>query len=150
MLEAFKLIDYGARQLPVRKHTQDAGMDVFAPRGFMIMPGHMREVPLGFGVVLPDNYMAMTKVRGSSAKLGLWVADNPVDAGYTGEVHAIVWNISAEPITIKRGERFCQLVVMPCVCCAPEVIKPAAAPESERGNNRCGSTGGYHASESDR
>lgn len=146
----FTLIDFGAEQMPVRKHHDDAGMDIYAPYTFIVEPQCMVDVKLGFGTVLPFGYKAAIKPRGSSGKMGLLPIDNPIDSGYRGEIHAVVWNISKAPITIKKGERFCQLEIVPCVCCDMPIIKPDEAPSSERGTGCYGSTGGYDVSESTR
>lgn len=146
----FMLIDFGAEHMPVRKHHDDAGMDIYAPYTFTVEPQCMVDVKLGFGTVLPFGYKAAIKPRGSSGKMGLLPIDNPIDSGYRGEIHAVVWNISNAPITIKKGERFCQLEITPCECCVMPVIKPEEAPSSERGTGCYGSTGGYNGSESTR
>ena len=149
-METFCLIDFGAKQMPVRKHHDDAGMDIYAPHTFTVAPGGMVDVKLGFGTVLPFGYMAAIKPRGSSGKMGLLPIDNPIDSGYRGEIHAVVWNLSQVPVTINEGERFCQLVVIPCVCTDMPTIKPQDAPSSERGAGCYGSTGGYNGTESNR
>lgn len=149
-MEVFRFIDFGAEHLPERKHCFDAGMDIYSPSTFTLAPGAKCVLPLGFGVMLPIGYMAETKVRGSSAKQGIWVADNPIDTGYTGEVHAVVWNISQEEVTIHKGDRFCQLVITPCTLADMYTIKPQDAPSSERGAGCYGSTGGYNGTESNR
>lgn len=149
-MEGFHLIDFGAKQMPVRKHPDDAGMDIFAPYSFTVMPGAKVDIKLGFGTVLPFGYMAAIKPRGSSGQTGLLPIDNPIDSGYRGEIHAVLWNISPWLLRISEGDRFCQLVIVPCVCTDMPVIKPEDAPASERGTGCYGSTGGYNGTESNR
>lgn len=149
-MSEFKLINYGAKNMPVRMHEDDAGMDIYAPHTFTVEPNCSVKVPLGFGTVLPYGFMGVIKPRGSTGLRGMLTVEHPIDSGYRGENHAIVWNISKEPITIHEGERFCQLVIHPCVCCTMPVIELEEAPESDRGTGGYGSTGGYNVSESDR
>lgn len=146
----FMLIDFGAAQLPERKRVDDAGMDVYAPYTFTVEPQEMVDVKLGFGTVLPFGYKAAIKPRGSFGKEGLLPIDNPIDSGYRGELHAVVWNLSKRPITVLEGQRFCQLEILPCVCCDMPVIKPEEAPASDRGTGCYGSTGGANVSEGNR
>lgn len=146
----FMLIDFGAAQLPERKHVDDAGMDIYAPYTFTVEPQEMVDVKLGFGTVLPFGYKAAIKPRGSFGKEGLLPIDNPIDSGYRGELHAVVWNLSKRPITVLEGQRFCQLEILPCVCCDMPVIKPEEAPASDRGTGCYGSTGGANVSEGNR
>ena len=143
MQNAFALINYGAKNMPTRKYADDAGMDIFAPEEFTLAPGSTISIPLGFGTILPPNHYAFIKARGSTGKLGLMFVDNPIDCGYTGEVHAVVWNIGSSSVTIKAGERFCQLVVAPCICCTPAIYSPSdvEVEATERGSGCYGSTG---------
>lgn len=139
-MDEFKIIDFGAKQLPVRMHDEDAGLDIFAPYDFTVRPHRCVVVELGFGVLLPPGYQASTKPRGSRGTKGLIPVDNPIDSNYRGMAHAVVWNVSENSITVREGERFCQLVVTPCVLGDWPVIKPTDAPESDRGTDGYGST----------
>lgn len=146
----FMLIDFGAANMPERKHFDDAGMDIFAPYTFTVEPQHYADVKLGFGTVLPFGYRAVISPRGSFGKEGLLPVGNPIDSGYRGEVHAVVWNVSDKPITVIEGQRFCQLEISQCMCCDMPVIKPEEAPASERGTGCYGSTGGANVSSGNR
>lgn len=149
-LKSFALINYGAEQMPRRMHPEDAGMDVFAPYDIVITPGKTQCIPLGFGMTMPAGYMAYTTARGSTAVRGLYVAENPIDSNYIGEAHATVTCFNYEPVTIKKGERFCQLVVVPCICGAAShmhnsppswpVIMPADTQQTDRDVGAYGST----------
>ena len=60
----------------------------------------------------------------------------PIDSGYTGEVHAIISNVSKEKYEIKVGDKIGQLVIMP-------VLIPDFTFDEwkERGTGAFGSTG---------
>jgi len=129
------LIDYGAKRngrLPCRKHPMDAGADVFAPGYYLLSPGETVKIPLGFGLNIPDGFMASIYIRGSMAKAGITCSLNPVDAGYTGEIHAVITNIGRGHYEIIENDRIGQLVILPCVIA--EFV-------SSRGDNGFGSTG---------
>lgn len=137
----FYLIDFGAEKMPTRAHEEDAGLDIYAPYDFIVQPQTHVNVPLGFGSVLPAGYAAYIKPRGSMGLKGLYPIDNPIDSNYRGEIHAIMWNFSREPIVIQKGERFCQIVCMPTVIGDWPTLDPEDAPESDRGSRGYGSTG---------
>lgn len=149
-LVSFGFINYGAEQLPRRMHPEDAGMDVFAPYDIIIKPGEIVNVPLGFGMTMPPGYMAYVTARGSTAKQGFFIAENPIDSNYRGEVHATLAFFGTGTAAINRGSRFAQVVVVPCICgestqhlgLPPSwpVMEPNEAPASDRGTGHHGST----------
>lgn len=150
--EDFKLINFGAEHMPERQHPEDAGMDIYAPATFHVPPHESVYVSCGFGIIMPPGYMAYTVVRGSTANMGLHIAENPIDSNYRGEVHAVVWNIGNETVVIEKGKRFCQLVIVPCTCSAigslprlPQrlsVVRPEEVTPTDRGDGGYGSTDG--------
>lgn len=60
----------------------------------------------------------------------------PIDSGYTGEVHAIISNVSNQEYEIKENDKVGQLIIMP-------VVIPEFTFEEwkERGTGAFGSTG---------
>ncbi len=101
--------------MPVRKYYNDAGADVFAPYDRAIYPGQTIAFPLGFGIILPDGFTAFVFSRSSLSVKGIVCASAPIDAGYMGEIHALVSNISNERYDIKKGDRIGQLVILPYI-----------------------------------
>ena len=87
-----------------------------------------REIKNGYDIVVHCK-------SGLSSK-GIWAANAPVDAGYKGEIHAILYNTSTEKISIKAGEKVGQLVVRPVIY-ADFVTELG----NERGSGAFGSTG---------
>jgi dUTP pyrophosphatase len=75
------------------------------------------------------------------AKNGVVAQMVPVDAGYRGELHAIITNYGDSAYKIEPGDRIAQLVVMPCVCDELVWIKPSEASRTDRGAGAFGSTG---------
>ncbi|MFN3564653.1 MAG: dUTP diphosphatase, partial [Burkholderiaceae bacterium] len=62
-----------------------------------------------------------------------------IDSDYQGEIMVSCWNRGREPFTIQPLERIAQLVVVPVVQVALNVVDEFAA--SERGAGGFGSTG---------
>lgn len=131
-----KLIDFGGNA-PVRAHYNDAGADVFISVGTTIDPGSIKKVPLGFGLELPDGFVAFVLPRsGMTSNRGLTAEVVPIDSGYTGEVHAILFNASDSVQVLPRGTKVAQLVVVPTVLAEYTYEKL-----NDRGNKGFGSTG---------
>lgn len=133
-----KIIDFsgGALKLPERAHYNDAGADVFSPKGFFLAPGKAIKLPLGFGVEIPDGFMGSIYPRTSLAAQGITSELCPIDSGYRGEVHAILHNRSDSTVRIDAGDKLAQLVVLP-VRMAEFVTELG----DERGDGAFGSTG---------
>lgn len=130
-----QLIDYGGKS-PERAHANDAGADVFSPRNEVLEPGQVSKLPLGFDLRLPDRFAGYIFPRSGLSTQGIVCELPPIDSGYTGEVHAIISNVSNERYEIKEGDKIGQLVIMP-------VLIPEFSFEKwkERGMGAFGSTG---------
>lgn len=130
-----QLIDFGGKS-PKRAHANDAGADVFSPRNEVIQPGQISKIPLGFGLRIPDGYAGYIFPRSGLSIRGIVCELPPIDSGYTGEIHAIVSNVSNEQYEIKAGDKIGQLVIMP-------VLIPDFTFNEwrERGTGAFGSTG---------
>lgn len=132
-----KLIDFGYKEAPVRKHANDAGADVHSTRSLVVQPHSTTKIPLGFGIELPDGYAAYIFPRSGLSSQGIVCELPPIDSGYRGEVHAIVSNISDVPYKVEAGDRIGQLVITPVVI-ADFVTEYNS---SERGTGAFASTG---------
>lgn len=130
-----QLIDFGGRS-PERAHVNDAGADVFSPKGMIIEPGQICRIALGFGLRIPDGYAGYIFPRSGLSSQGIVCELPPIDSGYTGEIHAIISNVGKENYEIKAGDKIGQLVIMP-------VLIPEFTFEKwkERGADAFGSTG---------
>lgn len=110
-----KVIDYDYEKLPFRAHENDAGSDVYALEDVAIPAHGTVKIPLGFGLMLPDGYMACIYSRSSLASEGIICQNPPIDSGYRGEVHAIVSNLTDDYYIVHKGDRVGQLVITPVV-----------------------------------
>lgn len=131
-----KLIKFSNFKTPNRAHYNDSGADVFAAEDVTMWPHEVVKVPTGIGVELSDGYDIVVHCKSGLSSRGIWAANAPVDAGYRGEIHAILCNTSNEKVYIKAGEKVGQLVVRPVIYA--EFVDELG---SERGDNAFGSTG---------
>ena len=131
-----KLIKFDNFKKPVRAHYNDSGADVFATKDVTIWPHSVEKVPTGLGIELPDGYDAVIHCKSSLSSKGIYAANAPIDAGYRGEIHAILCNTTNVRIQIKADEKIGQLVVRPVIYA--EFVDELG---EERGNGAFGSTG---------
>ena len=104
--------------LPVY-HSQDAaGADlkacVSAP--VTLAPGERAIVPTGVSLEIPSGYEGQVRPRsGLAHRHGVTMVNTPgtIDAGYRGQVKAIMINLGGEPFNVNRGDRIAQLVISP-------------------------------------
>lgn len=142
-----KVIDFGYKKLPERKHYNDAGADVCVcfhdeekSEGVWIFPQETMKIPLGLGLCLPDGFAAFVFSRSGLASDGIVCELPPIDSGYRGEIHAIVTNCGAVPKWIEQGDRIGQLVITPIIL-ADFYGENDLVDTKERGENAFGSTG---------
>ena len=98
--------------------------------------------PLGFATAIPEGYYFKVVPRSGLALWeGLSIVNSPgtIDAGYRNEWMAIVVNLSNKEVTLKKGERICQIIL----CKIHDYVfkETENLPESERGLGGFGSTG---------
>ncbi len=132
--------------LPAYETALSAGMDLRAAvpedEPMVVAPGERVLAPTGLTIALPAGYEAQVRPRsGLALKHGLTCLNTPgtIDADYRGEVKVILIHLSAEPFTIRRGERIAQLVIAPVTQAKWDVV--TALPETTRGAGGFGSTG---------
>lgn len=101
---------------PVKNYPTDAGWDCRArvDETVVIMPGKRKKIPLGFGINIPIHHTGDLRPRsGLTDEFGLIVGYGTIDAGYTGELKATIFNFGEEAFVINPKDRIAQLVVLP-------------------------------------
>ncbi len=139
----------GGTAAPVRKHKTDAGADVCAPTADTIPAHGSLCYDLGFGVEIPEGFMGLIFPRSGLASKGIGMDLPPIDANYTGNIHAVLVNHTDVPYQIEAGARIGQLVIVPVLTPDLEFMdteyednaKQIIAKSGERGANGLGSTG---------
>lgn len=110
-----KVIKFDNYKGPRREHYNDSGADVFAAENCYIVPHGVLAVKTGVGLVLPDGYDAVIHCKSGLSKKGIWSANAPIDSGYRGEIHAILYNTTDVPVEIESGTKVGQLVIRPVI-----------------------------------
>ncbi len=103
--------------LPERKTAGAAAYDLCARVDTEIPPSGFKLVPLNVAIELPEGYWGLLAVRSSLHKQGLMPANGigVIDHDYQGdedEYHAALFNTKDVPVTVTRGTRIAQLVIV--------------------------------------
>lgn len=128
--------------LPAYAKPGDAGADLCSRIDVEIAPGARTLVPTGIAIALPAGYVALVTPRSSFAlKQGGTLLNSPgvIDAGYRGEIGCIVHNTEDGFMSIRRGDRIAQLLVVPIP--RADFVEVEKLPGTQRGEGGFGSTG---------
>jgi dUTP pyrophosphatase len=101
-------------------------------------------VPTGFAVAVPEGFCGLILPRsGLSLKQGLTVLNTPglIDSGYRGELQVILYNSSDDVVSIGRGQRIAQLLVLPVPESNFTLVDELPPSPDQRGADGFGSSG---------
>jgi dUTP pyrophosphatase len=141
-----KLLDPRLRDnLPAYGTAGAAGLDLRAciDAPMMLQPGQTELIPAGLAIHIGDpGYAAMILPRsGLGHKHGIVLGNlvGLIDSDYQGQIFVSLWNRGQTPFELNPMERIAQLVVVPVVQVALQVVDDFEA--SARGAGGFGSTG---------
>lgn len=141
-----KLLDARLQAQPPHYATAgSAGLDLRAciDEPLQLQPGQTELVPTGMAIHLADpGLAAMILPRsGLGHKHGIVLGNlvGLIDSDYQGQLMVSVWNRGANAFTIEPLDRIAQLVIVPVLQVAFNVVDDFAA--SDRGDGGFGSTG---------
>ena len=143
---ALRILDPRLReQLPAYATPGAAGLDLRAciEQTMVVEPGRTELIPTGIALHLVDpGLAAMVLPRsGLGHKHGIVLGNlvGLIDSDYQGQVFVSLWNRGATPFTLDPLERIAQLVVVPVVQVAFDIVDTFES--SARGAAGFGSTG---------
>lgn len=129
-------------QIPFRGSDLAAGVDLHASEEACIPPLTRKAIGTGISIAIPDNTYARIAPRsGLAAKHSIDVGAGVVDADYRGEIKVLLINQSAQPFTVKIGDRIAQLILERIELSDPMEVD--SLEETGRGDQGFGSTGGH-------
>jgi dUTP pyrophosphatase len=141
-----KILDTRLKENPPHYATPGAaGLDLRAciDAAIKLHPGETHMVPTGIAIHLADpGLAAMILPRsGLGHKHGIVLGNlvGLIDSDYQGEIFISVWNRGKETYTLNPMDRIAQLVVVPVLQVAFDVVDEF--PASDRGAGGFGSTG---------
>ena len=131
--------------LPAYGTPGAAGLDLRAclDAALVLQPGESRLVPTGLAIHLADPATAAIILprSGLGAKYGIVLGNRVglIDSDYQGPLMVSLWNRGQAAFTIEPMDRIAQLVVIPVLQVALQVVDTFEA--SDRGTGGFGSTG---------
>lgn len=143
---AVRILDHRiADRMPQYATAGSAGLDLRAvlDEPLVLAPGATSLVPTGLAVFVDDAaYAALILPRsGLGHKHGIVLGNlvGLIDSDYQGPLMVSVWNRGSEPFTVQPLDRIAQLVIVPVVQVAFEIVE--AFPDTGRGDDGFGSSG---------
>lgn len=128
-----KIVELKEGHIPVYKHETDSCADCMANLENPLVVGMFETVEI------PNGWEGIIKGRSGFSSKGILAATGTIDAGYCGEVCAILTNTSKTPLLIHNGDRVCQFKVQKSEKIFFEKVSKLA--DSDRGSSGFGSTG---------
>ena len=131
--------------LPTYATGGSAGLDLRAclDGALELEPGRAELIPTGMAIHLEDPGLAAVILprSGLGHKHGIVLGNlvGLIDSDYQGQLMVSCWNRGREPFSIRPGERIAQLVVVPVVQVALEVVD--SFEDSARGAGGFGHSG---------
>jgi deoxyuridine 5'-triphosphate nucleotidohydrolase len=131
--------------LPEYATSGSAGMDLRAclDETIVIAPGETKLIPTGFAMHMEESGLAAVILprSGLGHKHGIVLGNlvGLIDSDYQGQVYVSCWNRSDRNFSIEPGARIAQLVFLPVVKAAWELVEDFAS--SDRGAGGFGHTG---------
>lgn len=141
------LDDRLGNKFPLPAHATDgsAGIDLRAclTESLTLEPGQAELLPTGMAIHIEDpSLAAMILPRsGLGHKHGIVLGNlvGLIDSDYQGQLMVSCWNRGNTTFTVKPGERIAQLVLVPVVQAALDIVE--SFEESDRGAGGFGHTG---------
>ena len=105
--------------LPVYKTAGAVAVDLCARTDFTIESHQIGYIPMNVAIEIPDGYFILQSARSSTHKLGLMAINGVAifDRDYCGdndEYHFAAYNFTDKPVTIEKGTRLCQILLIKC------------------------------------
>lgn len=130
---------------PEKAYDDDAGYDLVVSEDTVIPPNEFVDVPTTVtGIYPPEGTWGLIIGRSSAMrKRHLRVLLGVIDFGWRGPLFTGVENTTSGPITVRRGERIAQYILIPTVAAHLVPVNDGMLPYHARGGNGFGSSGGH-------
>ena len=148
LMESISIRDYGDDLIisippkvkpPVQATAGAAGWDCRANQAVTIGPRQTRKVDIGLKMALPAGMCALLLSRSRLASEGLTVEGGLIDSDYRGPISCILHNNTECSRRIQKGERICQLLVIPTPSVKWQTVQ--TLDDTARGDGGFGHTG---------
>jgi len=125
---------------PFKKYHSDAGFNLFATENVIVPANSFAIISTGIKVAIPEGYVGILKSRGGMACLhGVETGAGVIDSQFRDYITVKLYNNSDKDYTVSIDDKLTQMLIMPVVLA--EWIEVESLDETERGNDKFGSTG---------
>eukprot|EP00953_Heterococcus_sp_UTEX-ZZ885_P027478 14740-Heterococcus_DN1.PRE.3 len=130
--------------MPVRGSEHAAGFDLSAAHAEIIPAGGKALIKTDWAISIPPfTYARIAPRSGMAWKKMIATGAGVVDYDYRGNVGVVLFNHGTEDFAVEKGDRIAQLILERI--CMAEAIEVEELPETTRGVDGFGSTGGSAA-----
>ena len=98
-------------RMPYKHRASDSGFDIYAHEVFTINPWQKKTITTNMAIQVKRGESALLTVRASYAQRGLIQLAPHIDHGYLGPLHAVLVNLSSEPIVVNIADRYLQFTI---------------------------------------
>ena len=135
------------KEIPLPQYSTpgSAGMDLRAciEETLTLLPGETSLIPVGIAIYIEDPGLAAIILprSGLGHRHGIVLGNlvGLIDSDYQGELMISCWNRGKEPFKIAPGDRIAQLVLVPVIQTAFNIVNEFS--ETKRGSGGFGSSG---------
>lgn len=129
-------------KMPYKKHTGDAGWDLYTSEECVIGVGETVDVHTNICIGMPPYLFARIVGRSSTLRNHhLMVNEGIIDNGYTGELFVCVHNLGDKPFKVEKGMRLAQVLFHTIEDVRWSEVSEIKETAGKRGNAGFGSTG---------
>lgn len=122
-----------------RAYPGDAGADLLALEGVVIVRGATARVPTNVALALPEGCYGLVAGRSGLNALGILTHIGTIDQGFRGQIQVAMTNLGQDVFVVQPGDRIAQLIILPCLF--PAFVEVDELPPSERAERGWGSSG---------
>jgi dUTP pyrophosphatase len=126
-------------KIPSYGSSESAGFDIYAIADEIAKPGEVKMIPTGLSFEIPEGTHLQVWDRSSLGKKGIHMYGGIIDSDYRGEFHFLLYNSTSEDFEIKKGDRVCQVLLLPVF--RAEFKEVSNLEDTDRGEGGFGSTG---------
>ncbi len=127
-------------ELPEYAMKSDVGFDLRAAETRNIEPYQQKKIKTGIVIKIPEGRVGLIRDRaGIITKLGVHTVAGTFDPDYRGEVSVVLVNFGEEAVTIEKGMRIAQMIILPVTKVKIQEVKELD--KTQRHDKGFGSTG---------
>lgn len=127
-------------ELPEYVLESDVGFDLRANENVAINSMEHKAVKTGIAIEIPEGYVGLIRDRaGIITRMGVHTVAGTFDPAYRGEVSIILTNFGDEEVSIEKGMRIAQMIIIPVE--KVKIVEAKELSETARGKRGFGSTG---------